>query len=147
MVSIPFRVIVDAWDSHTFDHFDWTRLLEVFSIEGRNNYLTLNIPLWFLLALFWIQAAAFVLYRLPRGVVLLLAVMSIVFFNRLNTFPSPLMMNTGAAWFGFFTLGYLYGRSLICILSTWRRRIIVFAVTLTAFIMLVSLFPVCLTRT
>lgn len=131
IASIPFRYVVDLWDTRSFTAFDWNRIMDIFCIESRSDYLSLNVPLWFLLALFWIQVFSFVLFKLPRWIILVLSALSLFFITELNRdFPTPFMLNNALAWFGYFGFGYLFGKPLIKFLNSMPRKMLVFIITL-----------------
>lgn len=128
--SVPFRYLIDLWDSRNFSYFDWNRLNEFLHIKPKWDYLTLNVPLWFLLTLFWIQLYSFVIFRLPRTIIFITAIFSLCFMEELNTqFATPFMINNAFAWYGFFAIGYLIGKPIINYLNTTKRKVFVFIAT------------------
>lgn len=130
LASIPFRFIVDLWDFRTIEAFDWNRIFDIFRIEDRNDYLSLNVPLWFLLTLFMVQSFSFIVFRLNQWIILALALLSLVFFEELYRIPSLFMINNALAWFGYFAIGYLTGKPLIKYLNSLRRKTFVFILSL-----------------
>lgn len=130
VASIPFRYIIDTWDNRVFDNFDWSRILDLFKIEARADYLSLNVPLWFPLTLFVIQTYSFVVFRLGKKAILFLAILSLIFFKELNLIPTPFMLNNAFAWFGYFAFGYVVGKPLIGYLKSFKNKIIALSVTL-----------------
>ena len=129
IVSIPFRLIIDLWDYRTLSGFDWTRIFEIFSISARNDYLSINVPLWFLLTLFWIQIFSFILFRMNKWLILLLSITSIGLYEFIYSIPSPFMLNNALAWFGYFALGYLIGKHIIQYLNSVSRKFVTFALS------------------
>lgn len=130
LASIPFRFIVDLWDFRTTHAFDWNRILDIFKVLDRSDYLSLNVPLWFLLTLFMIQAFSFIVFRLNKTTILVLALLSLIFFEELSSIPSLFMVNNALAWFGYFAIGYLTGKPLIKYLNSLPRKVFVFILTL-----------------
>lgn len=130
LASIPFRFIVDLWDFRTIEAFDWNRIFDICRIEDRNDYLSLNVPLWFLLTLFMVQSFSFIVFRLNQWIILALALLSLVFFEELYRIPSLFMINNALAWFGYFAIGYLTGKPLIKYLNSLRRKTLVFILSL-----------------
>lgn len=130
IASIPFRFIVDLWDFRTIQAFDWSRLFDIFKIIGRHDYLSLNVPLWFLLSLFMIQTFSFIIFRLPNFVIFICAIVSLMFFDELSQIPTPVMINNALAWFGFFAFGYLTGKPLIKFMDSITRKTYVILVSL-----------------
>ena len=122
VASIPFRYIIDTWDNRVFDNFDWSRILDLFKIEARADYLSLNVPLWFPLTLFVIQTYSFVVFRLGKKAILFLAILSLIFFKELNLIPTPFMLNNALAWFGYFAFGYVVGKPLIGYLKSFKNQ-------------------------
>lgn len=130
IASIPFRYIIDLWDTRSFEAFDWNRILDIFNIIDRHDYLSLNVPLWFLMTLFMIQTFSFIVFRLNKWIILALALLSLVFFEELSDIPSLFMINNALAWFGYFAIGYLTGKPLIKYLNSLPRKVFVFTLTL-----------------
>lgn len=130
VLSIPFRIIVDLWDYRSFAAFDWNRVLDIFKIEARSDYLSLNVPLWFLITLFMIQAYSFIIFRLSKLIIGILAIVSLITFDWLYSIPTPFMINNAFAWFGYFAIGYLCGKPLIQFLNSTSRKIILLIGTL-----------------
>lgn len=131
LMSIPFRYLLDLWDYKDFSAFDWNRLFDIFYIKSEWDYLSLNVPLWFLLTLFWIQTFSLIIFRLPKWGILILALLSLIFKEELTYYvPTPLMINNALAWFGFFAIGYLIGKPIIGYLNSMKRKTYIFSVTL-----------------
>ena len=130
VASIPFRYVVDLWDNRVFDSFDWSRILDIFKIEARSDYLSLNAPLWFPLTLFVIQTYSFVVFRLGKKTILFLAILSLIFFNELYLIPTPFMLNNALAWFGYFAIGYIIGKPLIGYLKSIKNKTLVLSISI-----------------
>lgn len=130
LASVPFRYIVDLWDFRSFQAFNWSRLMDIFMVVGRWDYLSLNVPLWFLVTLFMIQCYSYIVFRLPKWTILILAILSLIFFEELNDIPSPFMMNNALSWFCYFAFGYLIGKPIIGYLNSLPRKVFVFVISL-----------------
>lgn len=130
LTSIPFRYIIDLWDHRDIMHFKWSRILDVIEITATHDYLSLNVPLWFLITLFDIQCYSFFIFRVPKLIIFITAFLSLMFFEFLNTLPTPFMLNNALAWYGFFAIGFLSGKPLIRFMNTLPRKVFVFTVTL-----------------
>lgn len=130
IASIPFRYIVDLWDTKSFEAFNWNRILDIFKIIDRSDYLSLNVPLWFLMTLFMIQSFSFIVFRLKKWIIFVLALLSLLFFDELESIPSLFMINNALAWFGYFAIGYLSGKPLIKYLNSLPRKVFVFLLSL-----------------
>lgn len=128
--SIPFRYIVDLWDTRSFEAFDWNRIMDIFMIIDRYDYLSLNGPLWFLITLFVIQTFSVIVFRLNKWIIFVIALLSLLFFEELSSIPSLFMINNALAWFGYFAVGYLSGKPLIRYLNSLPRKIFVFLFSL-----------------
>lgn len=126
ILSIPFRFIIDLWDYRSIYAFDWDRILDVFRIIDKSDYLSLNVPLWFLLTLLIIQSMSLLLLRLPNTVIILLACMAVFFKQELEQWPTLFMINNAVYWFAFFAIGFVIGKPLIKLLSLEKRRLQVF---------------------
>lgn len=139
IASIPIRYIVDLWDYRTFDSFDWNRVLDIFRIEPHPEYLSLDVPLWFPLALFVIHSFSFLLFRFNKKIILALAILALLFYNELYQIPTPFMLNNAMACFGYFTIGYLIGKPIIKYLTTIKSKVIVTVIFFSIFIVSLGL--------
>ncbi len=90
---------------------------DIFKIEGRHDYLYANVPLWFLLTIFFVQLIALLILRLPKLIVLILAIIAIFLREIIFSIPTPFMINNSIHWFGFFALGYLFGKPIMKLLA------------------------------
>lgn len=131
VASVPFRIVLDLWDYRTLTNFDWTRIFDVFQTAARNDYLSINVPLWFLLTLFWIQVFSFMVFRLKKWIIALLAITSLCLYELLYSIPTPFMLNKALAWFGYFAVGYLAGKPLIRYLNSVSRKLLVIILSVT----------------
>lgn len=68
LVCYPFRLFMHYWDFRTLEWFDWWCIFDLFEVHGINDYLALNIQLWFLLCLFVVQVMYYVISQLNRWV-------------------------------------------------------------------------------
>lgn len=128
--SLPFRLIVHYWDNRTLSTYDWSVLGDLFTYASNHDYLALNVPLWFLMALFTIQISSFFILRLPKIVILSLSLMSFFFMTELRAWPTYFMFNQACVWFGYFSVGFLFGKPLIRIMNTYGRKAFVLVVSL-----------------
>lgn len=125
VLSIPFRYVTDLWDYRLFDVFDWNRIWDIFKVEARSDYLSLNVPLWFLLTIFWIHLYGFFLMRLPKWAVLFTGLAAICFGFYCSSWPTPLMVNNACYFYGYFAIGYVIGKPLLRLLAENKWRIVV----------------------
>ena len=105
-------------------------MLDIFKIIGPSDYLSLNVPLWFLLTLFMIQTFSFMVFRLNPIIIFIFALLSLIFFEELYQIPSLFMINNAIAWFGYFAIGYLTGKPLIKYLNSLHRKLFIFVLSL-----------------
>lgn len=124
VLSIPFRYVTDLWDYRSFTVFDWSRIWDIFKVEAESDYLSLNVPLWFLFTIFWIQLFGFFVMRLPKWCVLVVGLAALFFGPDILDWPTAVMFNNACYWFGFFAVGYVVGRPLLKVLSDYRWRLI-----------------------
>ncbi|MBD5366530.1 MAG: acyltransferase [Bacteroides sp.] len=139
LLSVLCRYLLDIWDTRTLDSFDWHRILDFTVITARQDYLSLNVPLWFLLTLFWIQTFSFIVFRFSKYIIGILAFLSIVFFEEIYSIPTPLMINNAVAWFGYFAFGYLMGKPLIKYLNSTSRKVKIFILTAVTVILCIGI--------
>ena len=69
------------WDFRTLEWFDWWCIFDLFEVHGINDYLALNIPLWFLLCLFVEQVMYYVISQLNRWVSVFIIIAGLVFYR------------------------------------------------------------------
>lgn len=55
LVSYPFDIFLSLWRNKTLANYNWDCIWDVFTISVDRGYLSINIPLWFLLCFFTIQ--------------------------------------------------------------------------------------------
>jgi hypothetical protein len=136
IASLPFRIIIDLWDCQFAEFsFDWSRVWDLFMVEDRSDYLSLNVPIWFLLTLFWIQTYSTLLFKLGRSVILFTTILALVFSKQILAWATPFMINNAMYWYAFFALGYLIGKPLIQYLAGGlQRKIIVLIIALATVI-------------
>lgn len=125
-------MFVDVWDFGDIGAFDWNRIWEVFEIDATSDYMSLNVPLWFLLTLFVIQGICLVILRLPRWCVVALAIAAILLKPVTSTWATPFMINNALYWISFFALGFVIGKPYIRLISNRRAQISMFTACLVA---------------
>jgi fucose 4-O-acetylase-like acetyltransferase len=128
--SVPFRYIVNYWDFRTLSAFDWHHIFDLFVVSARSDYLYVNVPLWFLLSLFVMQALANVLFRLPKWAVLVIAIASFCMRELLLSWRTMFLINHSLYWFSYFAFGYLKGKPLINYLKNIKQRIMILCISL-----------------
>lgn len=107
----------------TLHGFAWDSLLEIFSISNTPDYLTVNIPLWFLVCLFVMQIIFWCLNRvIPRNkyrscwfLVILAALYA--GYGTIESWHSPFMFNITIECLPYFIAGNLFGLQIARFLS------------------------------
>lgn len=123
IMSIPYYILVDLWDNHfTCLTFDWTCVFDLFKVGCRTDYLSLDAPLWFLLALFWIQLISNVVLKLNHWVVALSVVCVFMLKSQIVSWVTPFMINNALYGYGYFIAGYMLGKPLMQYLSRGMRQ-------------------------
>lgn len=108
----------------TLHGFAWDSLLEIFSISNTPDYLTVNIPLWFLVCLFVMQIIFWCLNRvIPRNkyrscwfLVILAALYA--GYGTIESWHSPFMFNVAIECLPYFIAGNLFGLQIARFLSS-----------------------------
>ena len=140
ILSYPFRLVVHYWDNRTFANFDWGCILDVFDISAQTDYLSVNVPLWFLLCLFIIQVIYYFISYMDKKLIFVVAISCFVFRNFFYSIPAPFMANAAFYYMGFFALGNLFGKSWIEKLSDtcFQHIALLLSVLLFAFVICVN---------
>lgn len=136
ILSYPYRILEHYWDYRTLSDFDWKCILDIFEISGKTDYLFINVPLWFILCLFVIQIIYYFISRMNKFIIVILILFTIFFQEFINDIPSPFMINNAFYWVGFFAAGNLVGKFLIEKMKIIKNRIILFASSILAIILL-----------
>lgn len=129
-------MIVHYWDYHTLSSFDFGSIWHLFNSEARHDYLSVNVPLWFLLCLLVIHFIYYAIHNLPQPALLCLAIAAIIGKNIILSIPSPFMLNNALFWISYFLLGATLGRAFIKSVIHWRPRIIITCICLISFLIL-----------
>lgn len=123
LLSFPFSIIVWWWDNRTIATFDYGHILDVFKVSSSFEYL-FNVPLWFLVCLCSLHFIFYVLHRLPKWMLLIVAVLIILYDDYICSIPMPFMINRAVYWLSFFIFGFVIGRWYLQNVVTLRHRII-----------------------
>lgn len=134
LISYPFRIIVHFWDFRTLSNFNWLSILDLFKSVPQWDYLSVNVPLWFLLCIFVIQVIYYFLMNLPRYILIILIVLSILLKDEILSISTPFMINNALYWGAFFALGNIIGKPFIKLIKTIKPRIIIFTVCMGIFV-------------
>lgn len=134
LISYPFRIIVHFWDFRTLSNFNWLSILDLFKSVPQWDYLSVNVPLWFLLCIFVIQVIYYFLMNLPRYILIILIVLSILLKDEILSISTPFMINNALYWGAFFALGNIIGKPFIKLIKSLRPRITIFIICMGIFI-------------
>ncbi len=124
LLSYPYRIIVHFWDFRTLSNFNWFCLFDLFKSVPQHDYLSVNVPLWFLLCIFVIQFVYYFLMNLPKYILGILIILSILFKDEILSIGTPFMINNAFYWGAFFALGNIIGKSYVQLIQSMKRRMI-----------------------
>lgn len=122
LISYPFRIVVHYWDFQTLTTFDWGCILDIFKSEGRSDYLFVNVPLWFILCIFFVRYYYWFICKNKKWVLLIIAIILLMSQTSINKVATPFMMNNALYWLGFFIIGNLSANLLK--VEDWKKRLI-----------------------
>ncbi len=105
LLSYPFRILVELWDTRSFDAVTWNMLLDVFKVDARSDYLYANVPLWFIFCLFFVQVVYWGLSKCHIWLRAALLACVWLFWEDIYNFPTPFMINNAVCWTLYFGLG------------------------------------------
>lgn len=115
-----YAVINGRWNAFNYSHF-W----DFFSMDQGQNYLFVDVPLWFLMSLIVIEFLYYGLSRLvPKWAILILALACIILKNWVTGFSSPFMINNSMYWWTFFALGNCLGPKLVQLIRQKKYLIV-----------------------
>ena len=100
VLSYPFRIIVHFWDYRTLSNFDWLCVFDVFHFNAKPDYLFVNVPLWFLLSLFFINIFYFAIRKFPDIIIVLIAAACLFLKSFFYSIPSFFTINVSLYWLG-----------------------------------------------
>ena len=123
LLCYPYKIMVHYWDFRTLAGFDWGCIFDLFDIVGRWDYLSLNVPLWFLLCLFVVQLIYYGLSKCNKWLVVVVVLLTMAGKEFINSIPTPFMINNACYWIGFFAAGNLCGCFLMEQMKDLRRRL------------------------
>lgn len=129
LISYPFEFIYYFWDFRSFSNFNWFCIFDIFKSVERCDYMQVNIPIWFILCIFFVRYYYWFICGLNKYLLLLYSVIVFLTKNLIESLATPFMINNAIYWLGFFILGNLYGKKLIEILLDLRNKIIVFTIS------------------
>lgn len=143
IASYPFRLIVHFWDNRTLSTFDWLCILDVFSWNPNPDYLFVNVPLWFLLCLFFINIFYFTIRKLPDAVIILISIVAIFSKSFFYSIPAPFMINVAFYWLGIFALGNVFGTKMVAFLQMQSNKCVSIILCILIAILISSVYLGC----
>lgn len=121
LISYPFRIMVHYWDFHTLTTFDWRCIGDVLRSEDQTAYLFVNVPLWFILCIFFVRYYYWFICKNKKWVLLIVAIILLMLQSLINKVATPFMINNALYWLGFFIIGNLSANLLK--VEDWKKRL------------------------
>jgi len=112
LISYPFRIVMHYWDFRTLETFDWGCILDIFDSASRSDYLFVNVPLWFILCIFFVRYYYWLICKAPKWILLGIAILLFMLREQINSIATPFMINNAVYWLGFFIVGNLSSKWL-----------------------------------
>lgn len=133
LISYPYRIFEYFWDNRTLSGFNWTYLFDVFNFQPQTDYLFINVPLWFLLCLFFVQILYYFVSYLDKRIIFVISLLCLGLKEVFMSIPSFFMINAAFYSLGFFALGNLLGKPWIEKLRNARFRKVSLAISVLLF--------------
>lgn len=125
ILSYPIYLIYNYWDFRTFTDLPYNSILDIFKIVTDHDYLSINVPLWFLPCLFFCEMIYYPISKLPRWAIWGILAIIALFGQQIYSTPMPFMINNAIYWLIFFGCGKLLGQRLISLLNNKRLALII----------------------
>lgn len=140
-ISYVFRIALHYWDFKEIATFNYLCIFDLFRWESQSDYLFVNVPLWFLLALFNMQLLLLVITKIAKKqkhssrifYALITLVVLLGFVLERYPVPLPFMIRQSFTCSIYFIGGMLFGKKLIQYIANYKQATIVFVVSLIAF--------------
>lgn len=133
LISYPYRILEYFWDNRTLSGFNWSYLFNLFDYTARTDYLFVNVPLWFLLCLFFVQILYYFVSYLDKRIIAVIALLCLGLKEVFMSIPSFFMINAACYYMGFFALGNLLGKPWIEKLRNVRFRKVSLIISMALF--------------
>lgn len=148
LISYFYRIGLHYWDYKEITSFNYLCIFDVFRWEIRSDYLFVNIPLYFLLALFNMQLLLLFIIKIskknkdPQKIFILLSLLVLCLGIVLELFPIPLpfMLNKTFTFFIYYFGGFLLGKKLIQFITEQKKEVFLALISLLIF-GIISLSP------
>lgn len=139
LFSFLARLLFHVAHHHTLHEFDWSAVLQLFTIDSGSLYLSVNIPLWFLVCLFVMQLIFWVLNRLipqRHRTLWFLLVIAVIYagYPAIEEWRTLFMVNVALESLPYFIAGNLFGLPLARYLARSSHRYLVALLGLALFI-------------
>lgn len=141
LFSFAARILFYIGHHHTLLGFDWSCLWQLFTIDNAALYLSVNIPLWFLICLFVMQLIFWMLNRIiphryrTTGLLIVIALIYMV-YPHIENWRTPFMLNTTFEYLPYFITGNLIGLNVARYLTRTSYRYLIALLGLALFISL-----------
>lgn len=141
-VSYIFQIARFYFENYTITGFEWICIFDIFRIESYIDHITINRPLWFLIALIIIQSLYYIIGRLPKCLILSICIIIILFKDQICSLQTPLMINQSVFWMSYFALGDIVGKWTISNTNVERKwRVLLVIVIICLFAIMAFLLP------
>ena len=131
LLSYPVNLIFEYWDHRELSALSWDAIFDLFEIHTRADYLSVNVPLWFILCIFVVQMIYWCISHFPQwGQWASMAVIFMVSGYINENVPTPFMINNAVYFTLYFGIGNLLGLYLIKWFGNKSLRIIIIALSL-----------------
>lgn len=125
LLSYPFRICVELWDNRSLDAVTWTMILDVFKVVAKSDYLYVNVPLWFILCLFWVQIFYYFISKLPLWAKTAVLFAIWLFWDLISEVASPFMINNALCWTLYFGIGNLAASTIFRLVKDRRNSLVI----------------------
>ncbi len=125
LLSYPFGICVELWDNRSLDAVRWTMIFDVFKVAGRTDYISSNVPLWFILCLFWVQIFYWAISKLPMWAKVSVLFAIWILWEFIYRIPSPFMINNALCWTLYFGIGNLTAGTIFKLVKDRRNSLFI----------------------
>ena len=142
LLSFGTRLVFHLAQNRTLHGFTWDSILDIFTISDHCNYLSVNIPLWFLLCLFIMQILFWILnkivpsHKYRTGWSLLIIGVIYAGYPAIEKWHTPFMFNIAIECLPYLIVGNLFGLKIAHYLSVSTSKYILAPAAFVLFIAL-----------
>lgn len=141
-ISYPIALLEIGWDTRSINNLPWGCWSDIFKSTINSDYLRVNVPLWFIPALFITTILYTALSKLPKRI--FLSVFILLFFCSemiRNNWSAPFFINTSFRAIVFFGCGNLIGPYIINAQYSARKKYFILLFSAIAFITTSYIMP------